>query len=94
MSSQLPQLLSSLLQTPGDESTLTAIREWAAAGPAAGDAAEALARLEAGVAELGKAGRWSEAVALLEALLPLAEGLRQAELLVVQGRIERSRCTT
>ena len=88
MSAQLPQLLSSLLQTPGDESALTAIREWVAAGPAAGETVEALAGVDAAVAELGKAGRWGEAVAVLDALLPLAEGARRADLLVAEGRIE------
>lgn len=88
MATQLSQLLSSLLQAPGDESVLTAVCERVAAGPDAEEAAEALGRVDAMVAELGKAGRWSEAVALLEALLPLAQGTRRIELLVAQGRIE------
>ena len=88
MATQLSELLSSLLQAPGDESVLAALRERVAAGPGAEEVAEALGRIDAAVADLGKAGRWSEAVGLIEALLPLADGSRRVDLLVAQGRIE------
>ena len=64
MSTQLAPLLSSLLQTPGDESTLAAVQSWVQE-QTAGDHGDALARAEAAAAELGKAGRWGEAVGLL-----------------------------
>jgi tetratricopeptide (TPR) repeat protein len=88
MSTQLAQMISSLLQTPGDESTLEAIRAWVESGPADADRAEPLAQLEAAATDLGKAGRWAEAVSLYEAALPLAQGAKQAELLLAEAGIQ------
>jgi tetratricopeptide (TPR) repeat protein len=88
MSTQLVQMLSSLLQTPGDESTLAAIRTWVEGGVPEAQQAESLARLEAAAAELGKAGRWAEAMQLLEASLPLARGPKQADLILSVAHIE------
>ncbi|MBI4914677.1 MAG: tetratricopeptide repeat protein [Acidobacteria bacterium] len=88
MSTQLSQLIGSLLQTPGDESTLAAIRSWVEAGPGGSDQVDGLTLLEGAAGDLGKAGRWAEAMQLLDVALPLAEGKKRAELLAGVARIE------
>jgi tetratricopeptide (TPR) repeat protein len=88
MSTQLSQLLASVLQTPGDESSLTALEEWATGCSSDGDHAADAERLRAAAGDLGKAGRHVEAVRLLEAALCLVTGPSEVELLLLVGGIQ------
>lgn len=87
MSAQLSRMLSTLLQTPGDESTLEALAKWAE-GLGGGDHGADVEKIEAAAADLARAGRQFEAAALLEVAAGPADGARKADLWAAVGRLQ------